>query len=166
VSQSLLQINLKNLELQLPLFNNQALTDLESGIKKWLEKHNDKTAHYIEADVRNKYRLVWQEIIARGLYQMAEFPIFKLRFEILKKEISKASLQNLKSWFFDCIRWKRNFADTVPSIVFYEMLRKESLIHRELVRRGADKDPDFSSWKSNLQRNMSRDGRILKGRKK
>lgn len=92
-------------------------------------------------------------------------PLVKITPAGLRIRIAGMSLQNVKDIYFRLVQWKRCFADRANPELFASMLRKESIVQRELSARKLTDSPEFRQWKHELQQSLTRDGRIVHHKK-
>lgn len=168
MSQDLIAISKSGLRIQLPIMNDGALYDVVGKIKEWRKLYSDQVEIKTLADVIEKEKMILAEIVKRiGITgESAEAFLMKIPDDALRQSAYDYDLSTLKNLYFRIILWKRRNGDKAPTKAFYMMLRKESIIHRELTRRGLTKELDFKQWKDDLQRRLTKDGRIYRGGRK
>lgn len=86
--------------------------------------------------------------------------LFKLTLDQLRITVKLMDLHALKSLYEKIIQWKRCYADKTEEPKLLEMLRKQSIIHREFSARKLTEKPDFLEWQRKMETRMTRDGRI------
>lgn len=86
--------------------------------------------------------------------------LFRISLTSLRLQVPTMNLLALKQLYEKTILWKRQWADKVDDAALYDMLRKQSIVRRELARRGLVNNDDFKNWNRKLETRMGKDGRI------
>lgn len=86
--------------------------------------------------------------------------------ESFRLQMPRMSTGVLSDLFFRISLWKRNNADKTSDEKLLDMIRKQAAIRRELTYRGITRTPEFQAWKTNMERNLTKDGRIYRRKMK
>ncbi len=168
MSQDLIAISRAGFKVQLPVFEDAALYETIAKIRAWRKLHGAEVTKKVAHDVVVKERMLLGEICRRSglIGDGAEKFLIAVPDDVLRTSASELSLGELKNLYYRAILWKRRNGDKAANELFGMVLRKEAIIHREMTRRGYTELDEFRAWKSNLQRNLTKDGRIGQRRAK
>ncbi len=86
--------------------------------------------------------------------------LFMLTLDQLRLTVKLMDLAALKSLYEKIILWKRKYADKVDDIKLADILRRETIVHRQLTLLGVTELKDFREWQHKLETKMTRTGRI------